>query len=66
LFAGEPGPRRNIVLLNAAAVLVAADLVPTPTADLSDRVRQGIDLAAKTIDSGAVTTLVANLASPTP
>jgi anthranilate phosphoribosyltransferase len=54
IFSGEKGPRRDIVLLNAAAVLVTADLAPDlPT---------GIALAAKTIDSGAVTELVAALA----
>jgi anthranilate phosphoribosyltransferase len=50
IFAGEKGPRRDIVLLNAAAVLVAADLAPT--------IRDGVALAAETIDSGAVTKLV--------
>jgi anthranilate phosphoribosyltransferase len=53
IFSGERGPRRDIVLLNAAAVLVAADLA----LDLPN----GIALAAKTIDSGAVTKLIANL-----
>jgi anthranilate phosphoribosyltransferase len=54
IFRGEPGPRRDIVLLNAAAVLVAADLAPDiPT---------GVALAAHTIDSGAVTELIARLA----
>jgi anthranilate phosphoribosyltransferase len=53
IFSGERSPRRDIVLLNAAAVLVTADLAPDiPT---------GIALAAKTIDSGAVTALVAAL-----
>lgn len=53
IFSGEPGPRRDIVLLNAAAVLVAADLAPDlPT---------GVALAAHTLDSGAVTELVASL-----
>ena len=53
IFSGEKGSRRDIVLLNAAAVLVTADLVPDlPT---------GIVLAAKTIDTGAVTTLLAAL-----
>jgi anthranilate phosphoribosyltransferase len=53
IFVGERSPRRDIVLLNAAAVLVTADLAPDlPT---------GIALAANTIDSGAVTKLVANL-----
>jgi anthranilate phosphoribosyltransferase len=54
IFSGEKGPRRDIVLLNAAAVLVTADLAP----DL----QTGIALAAKTIDSGAVMELVAALA----
>jgi anthranilate phosphoribosyltransferase len=55
IFAGEPGPRRDIVLLNAAAVLVTADLTPNIPA--------GIALAARTIDSGAVTNLIAQLAT---
>ena len=42
---GEKGPRRDIVLLNAAAALVVAE----KAADL----RSGIELAAKSIDSGA-------------
>jgi anthranilate phosphoribosyltransferase len=54
IFAGEPGPRRDIVLLNAAAVLVTADLAPDLPA--------GLHLAAETIDSGAVTALIARLA----
>jgi anthranilate phosphoribosyltransferase len=53
IFSGEEGPRRDIVLLNAAAVLVTADLAPDlPT---------GIALAAKAIDSEAVTALVSAL-----
>jgi anthranilate phosphoribosyltransferase len=56
IFAGERSPRRNVVLLNAAAVLVTADLAPDiPT---------GIALAAKAIDSGAVAKLVTNLSNP--
>lgn len=55
IFAGEKGPRRSIVLLNAAAVLVAADLAPDiPT---------GVALAARTIDSGAVERLIEDLRS---
>ena len=42
---GEKSPRRDIVLLNAAAALVVAD----KAADL----RHGIELAAKSIDTGA-------------
>ena len=53
IFAGEPGPRRDIVLLNAAAVLITAGLVPDLTA--------GIALAASAIDTGAVTALVTAL-----
>jgi anthranilate phosphoribosyltransferase len=53
IFAGALGPRRDIVLLNAAAVLVAADLAPTIPA--------GVDLAAHTIDTGAVTNLLDRL-----
>jgi anthranilate phosphoribosyltransferase len=53
IFAGEKSPRRDIVLLNAAAVLVTADLAPGLPA--------GVALAAKTIDTGAVTELIAAL-----
>lgn len=42
---GEKGPRRDIVLLNAAAALV--------TAEKASDLRHGIELAAKSIDSGA-------------
>lgn len=44
-LAGEPGPRRDIVVLNAAAALVAADIA----SDLSDGVRRAVEA----IDSGA-------------
>jgi len=53
IFSGERGPRRDIVLLNAAAVLVSADFALDLPA--------GIALASKTIDSGAVTRLIENL-----
>jgi anthranilate phosphoribosyltransferase len=56
IFSGERSPRRDVVLLNAAAVLVTADLAP----DL----HTGIALAAKAIDSGAVTELVTQLSHP--
>ena len=42
---GEKGPRRDIVLLNAAAALVVADK--------AEDLREGIRLAATSIDSGA-------------
>jgi anthranilate phosphoribosyltransferase len=50
---GEPGARRDVVLLNAAAGLVAAGRV----ADLAE----GIDLAALTIDAGLGTELLDTL-----
>jgi len=50
IFAGERGPRRDVVLLNAAAVLVAAGLAETIVA--------GVALAAKAVDDGAVERLV--------
>ena len=42
---GADSPRRDVVLLNAAATLVAAGRV--------DHLREGVPLAAKSIDSGA-------------
>ena len=54
IFAGEIGPRRDVVLLNAAAVLV--------TAGLALQMQEGVELAAKAIDSSAVTRLVSKLA----
>lgn len=45
VLAGEKGPLRDIVALNAAAALVAADMAP----DL----KAGVRLAAEAIDSGA-------------
>ena len=56
IFAGKLGPPRDVVLLNAAAVLVVGGLVPN--------LRDGITLAAHTIDSGAVTHLVSSLQTP--
>ena len=55
VFAGETGPRRDVVLLNAAAVLVSAGLAKD--------IREGVTTAAKTIDSGSVTKLMASLQS---
>jgi anthranilate phosphoribosyltransferase len=50
IFAGELGPRRDVVVLNAAAVLVTAGLTTT----MSD----GVMLAASAIHSGKVMQLV--------
>ena len=53
IFAGETGPRRDIVLLNAAATLITGGLVQD--------FRDGIELAAGAIDSGAVSKTLAAL-----
>lgn len=53
IFAGETGPRRDIVLLNAAAALLVSGLAPN--------LREGIAQCAATIDSGAVQKTVARL-----
>src|SRR5688572_24760371 len=45
LLSGEPGPKRDIVLMNAAAALVAG----ARAKDL----KEGVELAARSIDSGA-------------
>ncbi len=50
---GEPGPRRDVVLLNAAPALVAAGLA----GDL----REGVARAAEAIDSGAAAQCLKNL-----
>lgn len=42
---GQPGPRRNVVLLNAAAAILAGGK--------AEDFRQAIDLAVESIDSGA-------------
>jgi anthranilate phosphoribosyltransferase len=53
LAGADRGPRRDVVLLNAAAAFVAADRAP----DL----RAGLALAAATIDGGFATALLARL-----
>lgn len=45
ILRGERGPKRDVVLMNAAAALVAADLA----ADLAE----GIEMAAESIDGGS-------------
>ena len=66
IFSGRLGPHRDVVLLNAAAVLVTAGLAPGSTAgtspDLQKAIAAGIQLAAQTIDRGKVTELLAALA----
>jgi anthranilate phosphoribosyltransferase len=56
IFAGESGPPRDVVVFNAAAVLV--------TANLAHDLREGVALAQRTIDSGAVSRLLKRLAPP--
>lgn len=53
IFTGERGPRRDVVLLNAAAVLVVAGIAK----NLPDGIRR----AAESIDSGAVVRLIVQL-----
>lgn len=55
-LAGESGPVRDIVLLNAAAGLVAYDLAVNPghvQDAIVDRFRKAMAVAAESIDSGA-------------
>ncbi|MGO4210897.1 anthranilate phosphoribosyltransferase [Terriglobus sp. 2YAB30_2] len=55
IFAGQQGPRRDVVVLNAAAVLVVAGKAAT--------LKEGVALAQSTIDCGAVTALLEKLRS---
>jgi anthranilate phosphoribosyltransferase len=57
MFAGEGGPVRDAVLLNAAAALAAREGLSTP-AELPARLRAGIERAAAAVDSGAATALL--------
>lgn len=50
---GADGPRRDVVLINTAAVLVAGDRVAT--------LRDGMEMAARSIDSGAARHALAEL-----
>ncbi|MDA2914477.1 anthranilate phosphoribosyltransferase, partial [Acidobacteriia bacterium AH_259_A11_L15] len=53
VFAGEPGPPRDIVLMNAALALVAAGRARDPSAPLRAGYREGVAQARHAIDSGA-------------
>jgi anthranilate phosphoribosyltransferase len=55
LLDGEPGPKRDIVLMNASAALVAGG----KARDL----KEGVELAARSIDGGAARTKLAALAT---
>ncbi len=54
-FAGETGPVRDAVLVNAAAAFTAQAGFP---GSFSDDMRAGIARAAATVDSGAATALL--------
>jgi anthranilate phosphoribosyltransferase len=55
IFAGERGPKRDIVLLNAAAALV--------TSRIAANLREGVARATEALDSGAVQDTVKKLRS---
>ncbi|SMH39774.1 anthranilate phosphoribosyltransferase [Rathayibacter oskolensis] len=58
VLAGEEGPVRDIVLLNAAAGLIAFDLARDPSlirTAILDRFRDAMARAAEAVDSGAAT-----------
>jgi anthranilate phosphoribosyltransferase len=59
LLAGEPGPVREAVLLNAAAAIAAFDGETTLTAaSLPDLISSGLKVAAESVDSGAAANLL--------
>jgi anthranilate phosphoribosyltransferase len=57
VLAGEPGPVRDIVLLNAAAALAAAAGVPGPDA-LVPALADGYARAEQAVDSGTAAALL--------
>ncbi len=57
VLSGEQGPARDIVVLNAAATLVVADL--------ADDIGSGADLAREAIDSGKAAGVLENLVNLT-
>jgi anthranilate phosphoribosyltransferase len=57
VLAGEPGPVRDIVLLNAAAALAAAAGVAGPEA-VVPALTDGYARAAEAVDSGAASALL--------
>jgi anthranilate phosphoribosyltransferase len=59
VLAGESGPVRDAVLVNAAAALVAYDGIPASDEELRDGLSAGIARAAEAIDSGAAATSLA-------
>jgi len=63
LLAGETGPVRDAVLLNAAAAIAAFRGLGGRT--LEDALSDGLSAAAQSIDSGAAATLLARWAELT-
>jgi anthranilate phosphoribosyltransferase len=57
LLDGGKGPYRDIVLLNAAAALVVSEKAPS--------LKEGLKMAAKSIDSGAAKATLAKLVEHT-
>ena len=53
VLAGDPGAAREIVLLNAAAALVIAEVAPS--------IEEGVVLAARSIDEGSAATVLERL-----
>ena len=64
VLAGERGPVRDIVLLNASAALVAADGTP-PADGLTEALAQAYKRAGDAVDSGAAATLLTRWAHAT-
>jgi anthranilate phosphoribosyltransferase len=62
VLAGEPGPVREAVLLNAAAAIIAHDVAngPRSPAAILDALPGALDLATRSIDSGAATRTLRN------
>jgi anthranilate phosphoribosyltransferase len=55
-LSGEPGPVRDIVSLNAAAGLVAFDLIDNPASvqtSLVERIESKLEIVGEAIDSGS-------------
>ena len=61
VLAGDTGPVRDIVLLNAAAAITASAGIAGP-GELTDAMRAGLTRAAEAIDSGAASDLLARWA----
>lgn len=57
VLAGEPGPIRDIVVLNAAAALLAYH-GPSMEADLTEQLAEQVALASGAIDSGAAASVL--------